>query len=546
MTLKTDREGPSEPADARPSPEWNQDRTSGTGAREANGVGDKILLLEGETSSRRALEDLLLEAGYEVTSSDSCHRGFQFAREIQPDVILLDEALAGLACGDVLAELKSGSSTKGLRVILLVSGAAPERVHALDLGADDVLSRPFDPHELQARIRVQLRLKRTEDELRDRLRIVEESEQVSHAAMVVTEKASREASGLRSALKVGGVVLLVALLVMGGLYYRFSRRTTSEVQRNYAAVAALSHRLANQQDLIERVRILSGQMKAASSSTAESSLAERIIKDYTPSVCLIYAGVIFRDAATRRFLRYATTADGNPVQDLAGNPQLTLDGKGPEVRMDVLGTGFQAGQDGRILTNRHVAEPWWRNDELTGLTNQGLEPAVAAMRAYFPGATHAYTLSTVLVSSGSDLALLHTQIGVLKRKTLPLDGGAKASLRGEPIVLMGYATGLDALLAGLGDATIKEIATETKGDLPKVLDRMAERDLIRPLITQGHLGDVRPDRIVYDAQTAAGGSGGPVFNLEGKVIGVNHAVLEGFGGSNFGVPARFAETLLAR
>jgi len=42
------------------------------------------------------------------------------------------------------------------------------------------------------------------------------------------------------------------------------------------------------------------------------------------------------------------------------------------------------------------------------------------------------------------------------------------------------------------------------------------------------------------------GSGGPVFNREGKVIGINHALIEGFGGSNFGVPARFAAPLLAK
>ena len=42
--------------------------------------------------------------------------------------------------------------------------------------------------------------------------------------------------------------------------------------------------------------------------------------------------------------------------------------------MDVLGTGFLAGKDGRILTNRHVVEPWWHNDDLNDFTKQGLQP----------------------------------------------------------------------------------------------------------------------------------------------------------------------------
>jgi serine protease Do len=49
---------------------------------------------------------------------------------------------------------------------------------------------------------------------------------------------------------------------------------------------------------------------------------------------------------------------------------------------------------------------------------------------------------------------------------------------------------------------------------------------------------------VYDAATTSGGSGGPLFNRSGKVIGVNFAILKGFGGSNLAVPVRYANELL--
>jgi serine protease Do len=79
-----------------------------------------------------------------------------------------------------------------------------------------------------------------------------------------------------------------------------------------------------------------------------------------------------------------------------------------------------------------------------------------------------------------------------------------------------------------------------------VLAELARRNLIRPITTQGHIGDILPDKIVYDAQTTSGGSGGPLFNHQGKVIGVTFAVVKGFSGSNFGIPAHYALPLLAR
>ena len=101
---------------------------------------------------------------------------------------------------------------------------------------------------------------------------------------------------------------------------------------------------------------------------------------------------------------------------------------------------------------------------------------------------------------------------------------------------MGYATGLAALLARTDEETSQQILTSSGTDISQVLDELARRNLIRPLITQGHIGDVLPDKIVFDAQTTSGGSGGPLINQQGKVIGVTFAVLKGFGGLQFRNP----------
>jgi serine protease Do len=133
----------------------------------------------------------------------------------------------------------------------------------------------------------------------------------------------------------------------------------------------------------------------------------------------------------------------------------------------------------------------------------------------------------------------------LKRPILAIDPGKAAAVTGEPVVLMGYATGLAAILARTDEDTAQQIMSHSGTDVSQVLDELARRNLIHPLITQGHIGDILPDKIVFDAQTTSGGSGGPLFNKDGKVIGVTYAVLKGFGGSNFGIPIRFSEPLLA-
>jgi len=278
---------------------------------------------------------------------------------------------------------------------------------------------------------------------------------------------------------------------------------------------------------------------------SESARAERIIRTYAPSVCLVHVAIALHDEASGRPLRYfRLTSDGEPVRDAKGNPMITLEGTGPEIRAEALGTAFLVGQDGRLLTNHHVVEPWWQSEEFGDLKGQGVRPVIVEMTAYFPGSSNPYPVTTVRISSEADVALVRASLGGLKREVLRLDGSKGAAVNGEPVVLMGYATDLAAVLARADDSTVRTIVTSSNGDPEKILERLAQKDLIRPLIAQGHLGDILPGKIVYDAQTTSGGSGGPVFNHEGKVIGINYAVLEGFGGSNFGIPAQFAERLL--
>ena len=70
--------------------------------------------------------------------------------------------------------------------------------------------------------------------------------------------------------------------------------------------------------------------------------------------------------------------------------------------------------------------------------------------------------------------------------------------------------------------------------------------VVRPLATQGIVGQVSLTRVVFDAETTGGGSGGPVLSLDGEVVAVTVAVLADFGGSNLGIPIEQVRALLSQ
>ena len=151
----------------------------------------------------------------------------------------------------------------------------------------------------------------------------------------------------------------------------------------------------------------------------------------------------------------------------------------------------------QILTNHHVAEPWWQNDELKEMLDQGLEPVIGEMTAYFPGIPHGVAIKTEKISSTADVAVVQEEnVSALGIKQVALADGRRSPVSGGPVVLLGYPTALDAILARAGAETLQSIATASKGDPKHVMEELARRNFIRPVTTQGHIGDVLPDKIV--------------------------------------------------
>jgi S1-C subfamily serine protease len=199
---------------------------------------------------------------------------------------------------------------------------------------------------------------------------------------------------------------------------------------------------------------------------------------------------------------------------------------------------------GLLLTNRHVAEPWWNEGMAEALAAKGFKPRFVRFRAFFPGQTEALPARVERISEKADLALLRVALGGRRIPVLPLEKQKARAVAGQPVVVVGYPTGLEAILAKAESGVVKAILESHGTDSAQVTDALSRRGLIRPSTTQGHIGDITPSDIVFDAPSAQGGSGGPVFNKHGQVIAVEYAVLPKFGGTSFGVPIAYAIDLL--
>ncbi|MCM1063824.1 MAG: response regulator [Eubacterium sp.] len=114
-----------------------------------------VLLIEDDKSTCSYITTSLNGNGYHVITALSGSEGISLAASFCPDVILLDLGLPDIDGCDVIRQLRSWSKIS----VIVISGRTMEqdKVTALDLGADDYITKPFGPAELMARIRVSLR-----------------------------------------------------------------------------------------------------------------------------------------------------------------------------------------------------------------------------------------------------------------------------------------------------------------------------------------------------------------------------------------------------
>jgi S1-C subfamily serine protease len=211
-----------------------------------------------------------------------------------------------------------------------------------------------------------------------------------------------------------------------------------------------------------------------------------------------------------------------------------VSGRGLRFRARVAGTGFVVAP-GLLATNRHVAEPWYGDREVAVALRQGGTPVLEKMVAYFPGSPLPVNLETAVVAKSGDLAVLRFEATAFTNKLHPLTMSKTLPHVGESVSVLAYPMGVTGMVAKSPALVYERLSSHP--DDADTAGELAALSLIRPSATFGHIGDVTGDKLIYDAPTARGGSGGPVLNLRGEVVGINSAYIDGFSGGTLGITA---------
>ena len=296
--------------------------------------------------------------------------------------------------------------------------------------------------------------------------------------------------------------------------------------------------------LAEMEERITGTRQEIDDLESRMNAPREIIAGASDAVGFVQGAFGFVEPDSGKRLRMALGDDGQPIRVSADQVRVRLGGEGPPIERSYTGTAFVVDAEGLLVTNRHVAEPWAFDERAQDLIERGLEVKHVRMIAYLPGRQDPFEVDLVAASHEADLAVLQGQGIAGEIEPLPL--AERSPEAGEPIILLGYPTGIQALIARAAPSLLDGIEDARQADFWQVASRLSEAGAIEPLATSGIVGQVTTGRIVYDAGTQAGGSGGPLLDHAGHVVAVNQAIMRDFQGSNLGVPVEYVHKLIER
>ncbi len=126
----------------------------------------KVLVVDDEAANVRLLKTLLTHDGYSVVTASDGEEALAMVASVHPDLVVMDVLMPKLSGYEVCERIKGNPATRLTPVVLITAlDSREDRIRGINAGADEFLTKPVDPHELQARARSLVRLKRYTDEL---------------------------------------------------------------------------------------------------------------------------------------------------------------------------------------------------------------------------------------------------------------------------------------------------------------------------------------------------------------------------------------------
>src|ERR1700720_219184 len=172
----------------------------------------RILLLNLGTDSTQEVKQALSGQGYEITTERNLTVDEILA--LPPELLIMEATPSNLSCCGLISQIKASPDPRTLKIVMIVHGGALERARGLDLGADDVVSFPFEPLEFAARIRTQFRERQPEIELEAKLK---DALQREHLAQVAVEALSRDTNTRPRSWLMPAILGLSAAAVLAAL-----------------------------------------------------------------------------------------------------------------------------------------------------------------------------------------------------------------------------------------------------------------------------------------------------------------------------------------
>ncbi len=207
-----------------------------------------ILCIDDDHTILELLCDYLEALGYQTLKASDGETGLELARKYLPDLILLDVMMPGLSGFEVCRELKKDPTTRDIPVVMVTAlGEIEDRVRALEVGADDFLTKPVALPELKARVKSLLEVKAYRDHLK------RHKEALEREVALKTQELQRAFEALRKAhQKIKDLSLEVILRLSRAAEYR-DEHTGEHIRRMAHYSALIARKLGLNEEAVESI-----------------------------------------------------------------------------------------------------------------------------------------------------------------------------------------------------------------------------------------------------------------------------------------------------